>query len=67
MPDDNQNILDVITAVNFDLRHTQSFRVMLHPLDEAEARRIAQAYIDFLCREMVVDQGTLNINLPPKS
>jgi hypothetical protein len=52
----DRNILDVITAVNFDLRHTASFRVILHPIDEDTARRVAKAYIDFLYRTLEIER-----------
>jgi hypothetical protein len=35
----DQTILDVINEVTHDLRHTQSFRALLRPLADAEARR----------------------------
>jgi hypothetical protein len=47
MPDD-QSILDIVQAVTRDLRHTETFRELLHPLDDETARKIANAYIEFL-------------------
>jgi hypothetical protein len=49
---EDQTILDVITAVTRDLRHTESFRALLQPLDDAEARQVAEHFIAFLYREL---------------
>src|SRR6516165_7785239 len=48
----DQTILDVVCAVTHDLRHTESFRALLRPLSETEARRVAQRYIAFLYQEL---------------
>ena len=48
----DQNVLDIVQAVTKDLRHTASFCELLHPLDGETARRVANAYIDFLYRTM---------------
>ena len=50
MPKNDRNILDIITAVNFDLRHTAEFRRLLCNLDEEAARRVTKQYIEFLYR-----------------
>lgn len=52
---ERQNILEVISAVTKDLRHTESFRGLLHPLDDETARRVANAHIDFLYRTLEID------------
>jgi hypothetical protein len=39
-------MLDVISEVTRDLRHTASFRALLRPLSDAEARRVAQRYVE---------------------
>jgi hypothetical protein len=49
MPSD-QTILDVVSEVTHDLRHTTSFRALLRPLSDTEARRVAQRYVEFLYR-----------------
>lgn len=51
----DQNVLDIVQAVTKDLRHTASFRELLHPLDDETARRVANAYIDFLYRTMEIE------------
>ena len=52
MPNNDRNILDVITAVNTDLRHTAEFRALLHPLDADAERRVAKLYVEFLYRTL---------------
>jgi hypothetical protein len=52
MPTNDRNILDIITAVNTDLRHTENFRALLHPLDEDTARRVTKHYIELLYRAL---------------
>jgi hypothetical protein len=44
----DQTILDVIIATSRDLQHTSSFRALFRPLNDTEARRVAQRYIAFL-------------------
>jgi hypothetical protein len=46
----DRNLLDVITAVARDLRHNGEFRALLRPLNEAEARRAAARFVEFLYR-----------------
>jgi hypothetical protein len=53
----DQNILDVVAAVSRDLRHTASFRQLLHPLDEETSRRVAKAYIEFLYRTLEIERN----------
>jgi hypothetical protein len=54
MPND-QNILDIVQAVSRDLRHTESFRALLHTLDDETARKVAKAYIEFLYHALELD------------
>jgi hypothetical protein len=51
-----RTVLDVISEVTRDLRHADSFRALLRPLDEAEARRVAQRYVEFLY-QVLADEG----------
>ena len=51
----DQNVLDVVQSVTKDLRHTATFRELLHPLDDETARRVANAYIDFLYKTMEIE------------
>ena len=48
----DRNILDIITAVNTDLRHTENFRALLRSLEETEACRVAKLDIEFLYRTL---------------
>ena len=59
----DQTILDVVVDVTKDLRHTASFRELLHPLDDETARRVANAYIDFLSYDGDREQTNINNNL----
>jgi hypothetical protein len=52
---DTRNVLDIVRDVSNDLRHTASFRALLRPLDDAEARRVAQRYIEFLYRVLDIE------------
>ena len=56
MTGDDQNILDIIQAVTRDLRHSASFRELLHPLDDDTARRVAERYIQFLYQVLEIDR-----------
>ena len=59
----DQNIIDIIADVNRDLRHTTSFRQLLHPLDEETSRRVAKAYIEFLYRALEFEyEGVGHLN-----
>jgi hypothetical protein len=49
------NLLDVVTDVTRDLRHTTSFRALLRPLDEAEARQVVARCIEFLYQVLDVE------------
>ena len=52
----DQTVLDVVTSVTTDLRHTASFRELLHPIDAETSRRVANAYIDFLYKLLDVER-----------
>jgi hypothetical protein len=52
---DDRNIFDVVQALNFEFRHNAAFMVMVHMLDEPTARRVAQAYVEFLYRQLEVE------------
>jgi hypothetical protein len=52
-----QTLLDVISEVTRDLRHTASFGALLRPLDDAAARRVAQRYVDFLYQVLADEPG----------
>jgi hypothetical protein len=55
MAHNDQTIIDIIQAVNSDLRHTASFRELLRTLDDETARKIAQKYIEFLYHASEID------------
>jgi hypothetical protein len=50
---DTRNILDIIRDVSIDLRHTANFYALLRPLNDAEARRVAERFVEFLYRVSV--------------
>jgi hypothetical protein len=56
MGNDDKTILDVVVDVTRDLRHTESFRELLHPLDDETVRKVANLYIDFLYRTLDIDR-----------
>jgi hypothetical protein len=49
MPKD-QDVIDIITALNREMRFNPSFCALLHDLDENEAQRVTRLYLEFLYR-----------------
>ena len=45
----DQDILEVINAINKDLRHDKSFRALLYKTDGEAQHRGAQKYIEWIC------------------
>jgi hypothetical protein len=52
---DDRTLLDVISDVTTELRHVASFRTLLRPLDEREARAATGLFIEFLYRMLNTD------------
>jgi hypothetical protein len=48
----DQTLLDVVDEVVRDLRRVQTFRLLLRPLNDVEARQVAEHFITFLYREL---------------
>jgi len=46
----DQDVLDIIQALNRDLRHNDEFCALLHEVDDETSRRITQSYLEWLCR-----------------
>jgi hypothetical protein len=46
------DLLDIITALNRELRFNASFRALLHDCDEATRQRVTRHYIEFVFREI---------------
>jgi hypothetical protein len=50
MANKGQTVLDIVTALNREFRFNPSFMLMVHPLDDERARRVAQLYIEWINR-----------------
>jgi hypothetical protein len=46
----DQDLLQVITAINIDLRRDASFRNLLEKLDDAAQRRVAKEYVEWIMK-----------------
>jgi hypothetical protein len=46
------DLIDIITALNRELRFNASFRALLHDCDEATKQRVTQHYLEFIYREI---------------
>jgi hypothetical protein len=46
----DQNILDIVTALNREFRYNRSFVELLHKVDADAAKRIGQAYVEWIYR-----------------
>ena len=48
----DQNILDVVTNVTRDLRHSREFCEQLEKLDDETVRKVAKSYIEWLYKAL---------------
>ena len=55
MPKD-QDVLDIVTDLNRDLRHNAEFCALLRECDEADARRVTQSYLQWLYKALETDK-----------
>jgi hypothetical protein len=44
----DQDVLDIITALNREMRFNPSFCALLHKCDDEESRHITQSYLEWL-------------------
>jgi hypothetical protein len=53
----DQDLIDVITNVNRDLRHDEAFIVLLRHMTDQEARELAARYIRFLYESLGLERA----------
>jgi hypothetical protein len=51
----DQDVIDIITALNREMRFNPSFCALLHELNEVEAQRITKLYLEFLYKIVNVE------------
>ena len=52
----DQDVLDIVQALNRDLRHNGNFCALLTKCDEETERRIARSYLEWLYRALELDK-----------
>jgi hypothetical protein len=54
------NLLDIVTAMNRELRFCATFRALLHDVDKATEQRITRAYIEWVNRMLDAEKEQPN-------
>jgi len=56
---DGRTIIDIVIALNRELRFNKAFNELLRPVDDKTAQRITQSYLEWINKMMECEQ-TLN-------